>query len=371
MTRLLKTILPIILCALFGLSFASPTQAVASLPIVLPALTCDALSATDFSAAVGAKVTINHTEMQTSAQGSWCKVSATIAPEIGVQIALPTQRWSQRFLQVGCGGLCGSINLSLSNASGCLPAMNGEFVVAATDMGHHGSMMDASWAEDPQKRIDFAWRANHLTAVLAKAVMQTLYRQPPKYAYFMGCSDGGREALMEAQRFPQDFDGISAGAPAAFFQFQNSFFHGWNVAANQRPDGTAILLKNRLPLIHQAVLAHCPTLSGVQDGILQNPYACQFSESWLPPLSCRCSGSFYLPDAGRDRGGEKALPRRLRQPRRPVRRGRSAAGFRATLAGARDADRPLNVGNDGTTGSAIRAPARRKTEDPIDAGFSA
>lgn len=132
------------------------------------------------------------------------------------------------------------------------------------------------------KRIDFARRANHLTAVLAKAVMQTLYRQPPKYAYFMGCSDGGREALMEAQRFPQDFDGISAGAPAAFFQFQNSFFHGWNVAANQRPDGTAILLKNRLPLIHRAVLAHCPTLSGVQDGVLQNPYACQFSESWLP-----------------------------------------------------------------------------------------
>ncbi|CAM3916887.1 Mono(2-hydroxyethyl) terephthalate hydrolase [Klebsiella quasivariicola] len=282
MTRLLKTIIPVILCALFGLSFASPAQAAASLPIVLPALTCDALSATDFSAAVGAKVTINHTEMQTSAQGSWCKVSATIAPQIGVQIALPTQRWSQRFLQVGCGGLCGSINLSLSNASGCLPAMNGEFVVAATDMGHHGSMMDASWAEDPQKRIDFAWRANHLTAVLAKAVMQTLYRQPPKYAYFMGCSDGGREALMEAQRFPQDFDGISAGAPAAFFQFQNSFFHGWNVAANQRPDGTAILLKDRLPLIHQAVLAHCPTLSGVQDGILQNPYACQFSETWLP-----------------------------------------------------------------------------------------
>ncbi|SQC18234.1 hydrolase [Klebsiella pneumoniae] len=63
---------------------------------------------------------------------------------------------------------------------------------------------------------------------------------------------------MEAQRFPQDFDGISAGAPAAFFQFQNSFFHGWNVAANQRPDGTAILLKNRLPLIHQARAGSLP-----------------------------------------------------------------------------------------------------------------
>lgn len=221
-------------------------------------------------------------------------------PQIGVQIALPTQRWSQRFLQVGCGGLCGSINLSLSNASGCLPAMNGEFVVAATDMGHHGSMMDASWAEDPQKRIDFAWRANHLTAVLAKAVMQTLYRQPPKYAYFMGCSDGGREALMEAQRFPQDFDGISAGAPAAFFQFQNSFFHGWNVAANQRPDGTAILLKRSLtfdsPRPYWLTVRRFP--------------ACRTASCKTPmpvsslrlgsPLSCQRSGPFRLPDTGRD-----------------------------------------------------------------------
>ncbi|MDP1238691.1 tannase/feruloyl esterase family alpha/beta hydrolase, partial [Klebsiella pneumoniae] len=78
----------------------------------------------------------------------------------------PTQRRSQRYLPVRCGGLCGSIHLSLSNASGCLPAMTGEFVVAATDMGHPGSMMEASLAEDPHKRIDFAWRANHLTAVL-------------------------------------------------------------------------------------------------------------------------------------------------------------------------------------------------------------
>lgn len=123
-------------------------------------------------------------------------------------------------MQVGCGGLCGSINLSLSNASGCLPAMNGEFVVAATDMGHHGSMMDASWAEDPQKRIDFARRANHLTAVLAKAVMQTLYRQPPKYAYFMGCSDGGREALMEAQRFPQDLTVSALARQRPFSSFR-------------------------------------------------------------------------------------------------------------------------------------------------------
>lgn len=260
---------------------ALPAQAAESLAVIKPVTACEQLSAMSFNDKVGAQVTITSASTLQTAKGAFCKVTATIAPEIGVEVALPTQKWTQRFLQVGCGGLCGNINLSLSNASGCVPAMNGEFVVAATNMGHGGSMMDASWAEDAQKRIDFAWRANHLTAKLTKALIAALYGQPPKYAYFMGCSDGGREALMEAQRYPDDFDGISAGAPAGFFQFQNSFYHGWNVAANLRQDGSAILLKDRLPILHRAVLQHCPTLSGVDDGILQNPYACTFSASWV------------------------------------------------------------------------------------------
>lgn len=264
---------------------ALPAKAAQSLPVVTPVAACEQLNQQDFSASVGAQVTITSAATMHSEKGTFCKVSATIAPKIGVEVALPAEKWTQRFLQVGCGGLCGNINLSLSNASGCVPAMNGEFAVAATDMGHRGSMMDASWAEDPQQRIDFAWRANHLTAVLTKALIKAYYGQPQKYAYFMGCSDGGREALMEAQRYPQDFDGISAGAPAGFFQFQNSFYHGWNVAANQRPDGSAILLKDRLPILHRAVIKNCPTLSGVDDAILQNPYACTFSASWVKPCA--------------------------------------------------------------------------------------
>ncbi len=263
------------------LSLFSPLTKAATLPVVKPVIDCSALAQQNFSAQTGAAVTILSARNENSEKGTYCKVSARIAPDIGVQVALPTEHWTQRFLQVGCGGLCGTINLSLSNTGGCVPAMNGEFVVAATDMGHSGSMMDASWAEDPQKRIDFAWRANHLTAQLSKALISALYHQPQKYAYFMGCSDGGREALMEAQRFPEDFNGISAGAPAAFFSFQNSFFHGWSVVANERKDGSAILLADRLPFIHQTALAHCPTLSGVNDGILQNPYACHFSPSWF------------------------------------------------------------------------------------------
>lgn len=263
------------------LLLAAQASAAENLPVVKPVMECGQLTAINFADQTGEKVSVQSaSELQTK-QGVFCQVKATIAPAIGVEIALPQQQWTQRFLQVGCGGLCGQINLTPANASGCAPATKGEFVVAATDMGHSGGMMDASWAEDPQKRIDFAYRANHLTARLAKALIQAYYGQPQKYAYFMGCSDGGREALMEAQRFPDDFDGISAGASAAFFQFQNSFFHGWNVVANQRADGSAILLQDRLPILHRAVLAHCPTLSGVNDGLLANPYACTFSPEWV------------------------------------------------------------------------------------------
>lgn len=259
-----------------------PTASFAqSLATIKPILSCAQLGTQKFGNGIDANVNITSATLLTTQQGTFCKISATLSPEIGVEVALPQAKWTQRILQVGCGGLCGNINLSLSNASGCIPAMNGEFAVAASNMGHSGSMMDASWAENPQKRIDFAYRANHVTAQFTKALIKAYYGQQQKYAYFMGCSDGGREALIEAQRYPHDFNGISAGAPAAWFSMQNSFFHGWNVTANLRADGSAILLQRQLPLIHQAAVEHCSALSGLQDGILQNPFACRFSRNWI------------------------------------------------------------------------------------------
>lgn len=266
--------------SLFFLLFTSASAA-QTLPVVKPVRSCAQLGALSYSQEIDAVVKIADAKELKTAQGTFCKIRATLSPAIGVEVALPQAKWTQRILQVGCGGLCGNINLSLSNASGCVPAMNGEFVVAATNMGHSGSMMDASWAEDPQKRIDFAYRANHVTAQFTKALTEAYYGQQQKYAYFMGCSDGGREALVEAQRYPHDFNGISAGAPASWFSMQNSFFHGWNLTANLRADGTPVLLQNRLALLHKAALMHCPTLSGVEDNILQNPYACTFSRSWI------------------------------------------------------------------------------------------
>lgn len=92
-------------------------------------------------------------------------------------------------LQVGCGILCGQINLRLYDVKGCIPAVNSEFAVSSTDMGHSGNMMDAAWALDPQKRLDFAYRAQHVTARFTKAVIRTFNGQPQQYAYFMGCSE--------------------------------------------------------------------------------------------------------------------------------------------------------------------------------------
>lgn len=268
-----------------GTAARAQAQDALDLPIVKPVVSCEALARTDLTPFADAQVSITKTSTITTPQGPFCKVEGVIAPAIGFEVDLPEEHWTQRYLQGGCGGLCGMTRVGISNASTCAPALNGEFVVAGNDMGHKGSMMgddQGAFGSDPQKRIDFAYRANHQNALVAKALIQAFYGQPQRYAYFVGCSDGGREALMEAQRYPDDFDGISAGAPATLFQTQNSFYHAWYVRANQRTDGSAILLRDRLPILHRAVLAHCPTLSGVDDGLLQDPRACKFDPAWVP-----------------------------------------------------------------------------------------
>lgn len=255
----------------------------AQLAVVKPVINCAAIANADLSGEVGAAVTVKAGVIDTP-KGQFCQIKGTITPSIGFEVDLPVATWTQRYLQAGCGGLCGSINASIGNAGTCRPALSGEFAVAATDMGHTGKMGspdEGAFVADPQKRIDFAYRANHVTALAAKALIRTYYGVPPRYSYFSGCSDGGREALMEAQRYPDDFDGVSAGAPAMLFQIQNSFFHAWSVAANLRPDGSPILLAGKLSVLHAAVLAHCDLLDGIKDGLLSDPRVCHVQQSWV------------------------------------------------------------------------------------------
>ncbi|KUF90783.1 hypothetical protein AM588_10006821 [Phytophthora nicotianae] len=218
---------------------------------------------------------------------------------------LPVRTWTQRYMQVGCGGLCGMIRMQVNAASGSQQVSGGELALAATDMG--GGMDGKVFANNPGRRKSFAYSAQHLTSLVSKTLMQAYYGQKPRYSYFNGCSDGGREGVMEAMRYPNDFDGILAGAPAMLFQFQNSLHHGWLAMSNidgpmpelpptmrgppPGPEGrehgpprrglsehglpasgpTAIVTASKLPLLHAAVVRACDALDGLVDGLLSDP----------------------------------------------------------------------------------------------------
>ena len=246
----------------------------ASLNVVTPVASCESLLKFDLTGIGGAGSKITSAAEQTANGKTSCVVEGIMAPAVGFKVKLPKDAWTQRFMQLGGGGLCGMINMNIGAADGCTAVESDEFVLASTDMGHSG--MGGDFGQDPQKRIDFAYRGVHITALASKALIEEYYGQPAKYAYFNGCSDGGREALVEAQRYPDDFDGIIAGAPAMNFSVQNSFFHGWQARSNTGADGNAILHAADMPVLYNAAVAACDELDGLKDGIIAQPFQCDF-----------------------------------------------------------------------------------------------
>jgi Tannase and feruloyl esterase len=263
---------------------SAATAGLAELKPVRPVMACEALAKVALRPATGAS-TIIASAKAADGPKPYCEVRGTISPAITFEVRLPPT-WTQRYLQTGCGGLCGSLRVNAEKADGCTPVTSNQVVLASTDMGHQSQGIgNASWADDPQKRADFAHRGVHVTALAAKALIKAYYGQAPRYSYFSGCSDGGREALVEAQRYPGDFDGIAAGAPALNFTVQNSFFHAWQALSNTGPDGQAILNAGDLPVLHRAVLAACDKLDGLEDGQLTDPRQCRFD-----PAVVQCKG---------------------------------------------------------------------------------
>jgi feruloyl esterase len=277
-------IIPGVILTLFAAWGTTPAGA-AQLAAVRPVVACESLVQADIDQAIGAKTHIESaTPVHEGGGRSYCRVRGVVAPENRFEVQLPIDRWTQRFVQTGCGGLCGRLAIHLDKADTCKPAQTGELVLASTDMGHEGGM-DGTWGRnDYQARIDFAYRGVHLTTLAAKALITRYYGHSARYSYFFGCSDGGREALMEAQRFPEDFNGIMAGAPAMNFTTQNSFYHGWNAVTNQRTDGSLILTAEKLPVLHRAVLEQCDAADGLRDGLISDPVHCHPD---LSPITCR------------------------------------------------------------------------------------
>ncbi|MBV1809978.1 tannase/feruloyl esterase family alpha/beta hydrolase [Pseudomonas viridiflava] len=263
--------------ALAGTPSSNVADNLAQLPVVTPVTACAALTQTDLSDIGGSGSRVVSASESSRDGVAVCAVEGLLAPQIGFKLELPTTTWAQRYLQVGCGGFCGHSDSRPGVADSCKPLKTGAFAVASTDMGH--KTKDTTFGDDPQKRADFAHRGVHLTALASKKLIQTFYGRKAEYAYFTGCSDGGREALIEAQRYPEDFNGIIAGAAALNFQVQKVLFHGWVARANTGPDGKPIILASRLPILHKAVLAQCDVLDGQIDGLISDPRLCRFDPS--------------------------------------------------------------------------------------------
>jgi len=207
-----------------------------------------------------------------------CEVKGVAKPtedsEIKFEVWLPMSGWNGKYQQVGNGGWAGSI----PTASMAAPLRRG-YVTAGTDDGHTGGN-GAVWAMGhPEKLIDFGYRAVHETAEQAKAVIHAFYGKGQSFSYFFGCSDGGREALMEAQRYPADFNGIIAGAPANFWS-RLLTDAVWNAQAlDQSP--ASFIPPNKLAAIQKAVLDACDTVDSVKDGVIEDPRRCHFDPTVL------------------------------------------------------------------------------------------
>jgi feruloyl esterase len=203
---------------------------------------------------------------------AFCRVVARLTPtadsDIRVEVWLPRAGWNHKLQAAGNGGLGGTIPYPALAA-----AVRAGYAATATDTGHVGGNADFV-AGHPEKLIDFGYRAIHEMTVAAKALVAAHYDAPPQRSYFSSCSTGGRQALVEAQRYPDDFDGIAAG-DASWDQMR---LYAARVALNVfvNRDPAAVIPSSKYPMIHNAVLNACDAADGVKDGVIEDPARCRF-----------------------------------------------------------------------------------------------
>jgi feruloyl esterase len=206
-----------------------------------------------------------------------CRVAITLTPSsdshIEMELWLPAEGWNGNFLAVGNGGWAGNIERGAMGTG-----LRRGYAVASNDTGHKGG--SASFAVGhPEKVIDFGYRAMHEMAVQSKTIIQAYYRRAPRLSYYQGCSTGGRQGLMEAQRYPEDFDAIVAGAPVYNQIHLNESQVALQVAMLREP--SRLVPANKVTLFANAVVAACDEKDGVKDGIVSEPRSCRFDPAVL------------------------------------------------------------------------------------------
>lgn len=237
-------------------------------------------------------VTSGTVEISTTAAArnlpSFCRVQGVSRPsadsDIRFEVWLPEPAaWNRKFMSTGEGGFAGQLNYQRNGNDAAMDEhLRRGYATASTDTGHRSG--EQWWAIDhPEKAADYLYRAKHVTTVAAKAIVAAYYGQPAAHSYFSSCSNGGRQGLIEAQRYPDDFNGFIIGAPWNFQSHSNAGFV-WNAQALAAPG--ARIPAEKLPAITAAVIAACDRNDGLADGVIADPQHCSFD-----PRSLTCKGA--------------------------------------------------------------------------------
>ncbi len=203
----------------------------------------------------------------------YCSVIGYLKSRMVFEVLLPTN-WNGKMYFRGNGGFAGE----LADTS---PGLGRGYATISTDTGHQGDGLDATWALDNRTaEIDYAYRAVHQVVVLGKKIIQAYYKRAPKFSYFDGCSNGGRQALMEAEKYPADFNGIAAGCPALDW---TGFMIGanWDMQALQATENSNLIPFEKFQVIGDAVLEECDAIDGLTDGLIDDPRKCHFKAETL------------------------------------------------------------------------------------------
>lgn len=248
-------------------------------PVIAEPAACESLINKDFSRIPDATTQITSAS-DIAAQGrlpDYCKVEGYIAPAVGFEFRIPQKIWNGKLLMQGCGGFCGTTSMIAQ----CDDAVARGYACVSTDLGHKSTPIDGKWAyNNPQGEIDFYYRATHATAQAAKAILKFAMGRQIERSYFRGCSTGGRQGLISAQRFPTDFDGVIAAAPAGISS-GGGLHLIWSALANLDDNGEPILRASKIPMLHAAVVDACDGTDGLTDGLIDDPRKCAFDPGGL------------------------------------------------------------------------------------------
>lgn len=251
---------------------------------------CSALSGADFANLIEAPTRITQTT-SIEAKGrvpAYCLVIGVVTPNVGFELKLPDVNWNGRFFEAGCGNWCG-----LVYPEACDAPLGKGYACIATDSGHKAPAddvfrTDAKWASNNlQAELDWGGRATHVTAIAGKAITEFYYSKAPAKSYFMGCSYGGHQAMVLAQRYPWDFDGIvGGGAPNSVSGLMQQ--NAWAISTAFDQNLKSIFSEADIRLLHKAALDQCDMDDGVKDGLIGNPRACKVD---VDKLVCRAGSA--------------------------------------------------------------------------------